>query len=165
MKSVNESSSFYRALKGMRKLLRYNNQQEFTSLEEANKTLQDYQIWGEKILGHMLKAADEIDKYLETTEADKILYASVYAEVGQLKAARLEEARNQKDVWTIADAAREMSVSPKTLQNKISKLKSSGNPPIWLVEKAGEPTRVRAKEFMEWLKGHKKRGRPVQELR
>lgn len=163
MKSVNESSSFYRALKGMRKLLRYNKQREFTSLEEANATLQDYQLWGEKILGHMLKAAEEIDKYLETTEADKVLYAAVYAEVGQLKAARFEEARNQKDVWTIADAAREMEVSPKTLQNKISKFKD--NPPNWLIEKEGEPARVRAKEFMAWLKGHKKPGRPVKELR
>lgn len=141
------------------------------TLEEVMVEFSAYRGAVRKMMRLWAQFADEIDLVIGNAEikpegllALQATMDSMHQKFDGIQSSLRAEQKYQKEVWSIQEAAAEMNYSVKTLQNKISNWKKEGTKLPWLIDEEGSVSRVRVKEFMDFLKGKKKAGRPVKEL-
>lgn len=124
------------------------------------------------IMGSWEIFSKDLDIHLKTIESNLHQNVELHkdlkrviATIDELKSSINRDERHRKKVWTIEEAAQELGIQKKSLQTKISKWKKEGKKLPWLIEQKGSYNRIKVKEFLEWIHGHKTAGRPIKQLK
>lgn len=109
-----------------------------------------YARLGQDIQKGLLSIEEEIEKYA---------VVELLEELGAITATTVQE----KEVWSVEEAAVYYGVGKRTLHNMISRFKAEDNIPAWLLLPTEDirKHRIHVKKFKEWYShSPKKKGRP-----